>query len=285
MCYDAAMHPLDLVGKTFGFLTVLSRGISDKRGQSRWSCRCQCGTVVPAAGCQLVSGKKRSCGCFRRHGLPPIAPEQTFGRLTVVGRVENDKQGNPQWACKCSCGNTATVRSYQLYEKTRSCGCFRLERLREAIITHGQSCHGKQSREYRAWCSMKKRCTDQKSKDFKYYGGRGITVSPLWQSDFQAFFDHAGPCPPGMELDRINVNGNYEPGNVRWVTHLVQCANLRRNIRITYNGETRVLSEWARYYHVKPGRLHWYIVQRKMSLDAAIQRMRQIDHLLPENLS
>lgn len=276
------MQPLNLIGQTFHNLTVVVRAKNNVHGNTCWICKCQCGaTTDPLTAYQLKSGKTKSCGCLRRHGLPALAAGQVFARLTLVERVENDKQGNPQWKCRCVCGEITVVRSYQLYDKTQSCGCFRLERLRASTVTHGHASAGNLSREYKAWCEMKKRCSNPRSNRFKHYGGRGITVSPLWINDFQAFLNHIGPCPPGLELDRIEVNGHYEIGNVRWVNQFVQAGNTRRNVRVTHNGETMIVSDWARRYNIKPGRLRHFLVDRKMSLDAAITRIRELDSKNP----
>jgi hypothetical protein len=242
------MQALNLVGQPFGFLVVLSRGQNDKKQNTQWWCICRCGERLLVPSQQLKSGKTKSCGCLRRGGRPAIASGQVFGRLTVIKQTENDMAGNPQWLCRCTCGNAAVVRSYDLYGGQQSCGCFRLERLRAVKRTHGQS--GKQaSREYNAWSEMKRRCLDPKRECYKYYGGRGITIFPGWINNFSAFFEHIGPCPPGLELDRIDNNGNYEPGNVRWVTHKVNCDNrpALKNVKwIEYSGERLCVKDWAK---------------------------------------
>jgi len=96
-------------------------------------------------------------------------------------------------------------------------------------LTHGHSVGHKTTAEFRAWCSMKSRCYVETNEKYPIYGGRGITVHDAWLTDFQAFYDHVGPKPePRYSLDRIDVNGNYEPGNVRWATPSQQRLNQRR---------------------------------------------------------
>jgi hypothetical protein len=102
--------------------------------------------------------------------------------------------------------------------------------------------------EYRAWADMKSRCYWTKAKAFKSYGGRGITVCDEWRTDFPAFLEHIGPRPgSGYSLDRIDVNGNYEPGNVRWATRSEQASNMRRTKLLEFNGLRMTVTHWARH--------------------------------------
>lgn len=101
--------------------------------------------------------------------------------------------------------------------------------------------------EYRAWHGMKERCLNPASKDFPRYGGRGIEISAAWIDDAGAFVAHVGPRPtPLHSIDRIDVNGDYEPGNVRWATRKEQQQNRRCNVMVTLRGETKCLSQWCR---------------------------------------
>jgi len=100
---------------------------------------------------------------------------------------------------------------------------------------------------------MLQRCLNQKSAHFSDYGGRGITVCEEWRTNFVAFFSHIGKRPsPRHSLDRIDNNGHYEPGNVKWSTQKEQCQNLRRNRIITHNGTTACLTEWSRITGIRP---------------------------------
>ena len=92
---------------------------------------------------------------------------------------------------------------------------------------------------------MIRRCSNPKDRAYPDYGGRGIKVCPQWGSSFEAFLMDIGPIPDGLTIDRIDVNGNYEPGNCRLATITVQARNKRNNVLITYNGVTRCLPEWA----------------------------------------
>ena len=150
---------------------------------------------------------------------------QQFGRLTVLW------MHGPGWFCICKCGRTGIKEASLLLASAQSCGCLRIEKLRRLgplKVTHGQAKQGQLSREYRAWRGVKVRCFNQKHKSFRHYGARGITMAPEWRNDFQAFFDHIGPCPPGLTLDRIDNERGYEPGNVRWATWKEQNNNRRK---------------------------------------------------------
>jgi hypothetical protein len=166
---------------------------------------------------------------------------QTFGRLTVINRADN-KNNCTRWNCVCECGKSRTIFSMHLLAGlTRSCGCFHSFIVRDHIKTHGASYTG----EYAAWKNMKSRCFNPKYTRYNLYGARGITVHPEWTTNFSDFFLHVGPRPRGSTLDRIDVNGNYEPGNVRWATRQQQQRNQQKSIYLTSQGETRHLREWA----------------------------------------
>ena len=153
---------------------------------------------------------------------------QTFGRLTVLGRGENhvfpSGQTRPTWRCLCDCGNEVTVLARNLTTgNTTSCGCFALE----CRTTHNK--YG--TKVYRAWDHMIQRCTNPNYHGYIYWGGRGIKVCDEWLNSFDAFYSYVSKLPnsddPKRSLDRINNNGNYEPGNVRWATRAEQNANKR----------------------------------------------------------
>lgn len=114
-------------------------------------------------------------------------------------------------------------------------------------IPHPNTKHGmRHDPVYAVWHSMNQRCTNSRHRQYKDYGGRGIKVCDRWRWSFADFYADMGPRPSGSSLDRIDNNGHYEPGNCRWATPRQQSANMRTNVRITHNGETLILQEWAR---------------------------------------
>jgi hypothetical protein len=109
--------------------------------------------------------------------------------------------------------------------------------------------------EWRSWATAKMRCFNEVNQNYKYYGGRGITMCEEWRTSFKVFLRDMGPRPAGTTLDRIDTNGNYEPSNCRWATKRQQHDNRRDNRNLTHNGETKILSEWARHAGILPSTL------------------------------
>lgn len=165
-----------------------------------------------------------------------------FGRLTVL---EMSGRGGNQikWKCLCVCGTITEVFGVSLRSgHTRSCGCLNNEILGNRCRTHGMSRSGNFLKEYKTWHSMKGRCASR----HKNYGGRGIKVCDRWLNSFENFLADMGPCPsPKHSIERIDNDGNYEPGNCRWATLLEQSNNTRKNVFIEYRGKRLSVSRWA----------------------------------------
>lgn len=162
-------------------------------------------------------------------------PGRRFGRL-VVQRFVSHSVHSGAWVCLCDCGNTRTLYRAQLVRgKVKSCGCLRKTQLQK----HG--CSGTQT--YNAWQAMKRRCTNPKVVNYRHYGGRGIRVCPEWFNSFETFLADMGEVPEGKSLDRIDVNGNYEPGNCRWATGEEQVANRRCSVPMASYVEIKRLAD------------------------------------------
>lgn len=181
---------------------------------------------------------------------------QTFGRLTALGPIAQDAKKRFIWHFRCACGNTYTgIVTFVVRGNTQSCGCLFREIMIKRNKTHGMS----HDPLYRIWADMIKRCRNPRSTHYKDYGGRGIAVHIEWQHDFMAFYDYVSALShcgdEGYTLDRINNNGNYEPGNVQWATTSQQTRNQRRNRLYTYKGKSQCLAAWAEEYQIEYGRL------------------------------
>lgn len=155
--------------------------------------------------------------------------------IVVIG-VHPVESGASKSVCQCDCGKTCIVRNDHVKEgRQKSCGCNRGYNLK----THGLS----GTKEYCCWENAIQRCCNKNFADFHNYGGRGISIHPEWRRSFESFLQHIGPRPEGTSLDRIDNNGNYAPGNVRWATKKEQCRNMRKNRVFTVNRITACLTE------------------------------------------
>lgn len=173
---------------------------------------------------------------------------QMYGFLTVISveRVPRNPKGFYLCCkCKCRCGNETLAAAHNIVSgHTTSCGCFKRELIRIRSTTHGGSVGRKPSPTYNSWSCMIQRCTNLNNPDFKNYGGRGITVCERWRR-FENFLADMGERPPGLTIERINNNGNYEPGNCKWDTRTVQRNNTRRNRILIYNGKSQCTAFWS----------------------------------------
>ncbi len=175
-----------------------------------------------------------------------------IGRWTVIKISQKGTRTLPlKWLCICDCGNLKEVSSRSLLSgRSNSCGCLSKDITSRIHKTHGLT----GTKTYQVWSRMIRRCTDPKSKDYKYYGARGITVCDRWLK-FENFFSDMGEAPKGMEMDRINNDLGYSKENCRYITHQENCRNFRKNRIIEFNGEQRPLCEWAEIYNIPQDRL------------------------------
>lgn len=174
-----------------------------------------------------------------------------FGRLTVVEEVKTEDSFTT-CLCKCDCSNTVVKRLTDIKRgEVRSCGCL----LKEAEIAVGKlTKHGKRyTRLYRSWNHMKDRCLNPNCDAYSNYGGRGITICREWVDSFENFYEWAisnGGYREGLTIERLDVNGNYEPSNCTFVDRHTQARNKRNTRTVTIDGETKIWADWVRHFNI-----------------------------------
>ncbi len=261
-------------GVRFGMLVVVA-GPWIERGHSRVRARCDCGAEKVVRSSQLLDSTK-SCGCLGRAQVIPMIGRR-FGRLVVIARAGTTGSGSPTFEARCDCGSITIVMGANLRNgNTVSCGCFMRSnsaargRLR---VKHGACRRGQRHREYMIWAGMIQRCSNPDRQQFANYGGRGIRVCARWAHSFEAFLADMGPRPSLKHtLDRINNDGDYEPGNCRWATPQEQANNKRSSRLLTMNGETLSMMEWARRFGISYWTLRWRL-DKGISLEQAARRI------------
>lgn len=228
--------PVSRVGERWGSLEVIAP--SDQRctkGYFSWLCRCDCGNEWLVSGHALRPGGTESCGC-RRQPRPDVTRDHTgmtYHDLTVLHREGSNPSGNATWRCLCICGQeTVVVGSNLATGNTKSCGC-RLGRSARKPKTHGRS----RTYLYRLHDNIKQRCYNTANKAYPNYGGRGIGLAPEWRDAKQFIADvlaAIGERPSDAHsFDRLDNDGNYEPGNVAWSTRSEQAKNQRKGRDVT----------------------------------------------------
>lgn len=163
---------------------------------------------------------------------------KTFGRLTVIALSSITSNGDAKWLCSCSCGGESVSFGHNLKAgRATSCGCYAKENMSKVKKTHGHASDNRRTLTYRSWESMKERCYNVNSTNYKYYGERGIVVCDRWLESFDNFLTDMGERPSGCSIERIDTNGNYEPDNCKWAFDKEQAINRRNSLVWVVNGE------------------------------------------------
>ena len=213
-------NPENLSGRQFGHWTVIEHSAFTNRF---WLCRCDCGVEREVNGGNLRSGVSQSCG----HDRAQKGGRATTGRLHRDTEIRGqrfgkwtalEKRGGKHWLCRCDCGNEVVVYTSNLRGgRSTSCGCERRKKFYATITKHGLNDHPLHS----VWRGIKDRCFNPNNQDFHHYDGRGIRMCDRWKDDFTAFWDDmASGWRPGLTIERINVDGNYELSNCHLDTAL-----------------------------------------------------------------
>lgn len=245
-----------------------------------WKCKCihckQLITLLPHE-----AKKNKECPCMkeeRRSQFWASKIGERYGRLTVTG-FEFKGSNNIAYAlCDCDCGKKHICQYTALLSgQTKSCGCIKSEKM------HGRKEPRTKSPLYTTWQAMRYRCNNPNATAYKDYGGRGIKVCDEWndlEHGFERFekwaFDHGYVPDSGLSLDRIDVNGNYEPGNCRYATVYVQTVNQRirkprKKIQIEVDGELHTKEEWCKLYNISAPAVDYRMKYLNMDFETALK--------------
>lgn len=245
-----------LIGKRFGRLEVIEYYGKNHRKRKEWLCQCDCGNKKIITQDCLNSGRVNSCGCLRKEKTTKLHSRDLtgmkFGEWTVLEKIGSNKNQKIEWKCRCSCGNAGVITTSQLISgKSKCCKDCAYKIVGNKNRKHGMS----EDRIYKIYTGMKIRCYDENIEHFDKYGGRGIKICDEWLGDkgFENFYKWAmaNGYKEGLTIDRINVNGNYEPSNCRWVAKKEQANNRRTNVFITVDGVKMTTAQAAEKYGVK----------------------------------
>jgi hypothetical protein len=186
---------------------------------------------------------------------------QRFGKLIVISKTDKRLDGHICWLCKCDCGNEKILNGRNLRNgNTTSCGCYRNSEIKKRFITHGESANGKWSNEYNCWHHIKSRCINVNNKNYKHYGGRGITICDEWINDFSSFLKDMGRKPTlKHSIERIDNNKGYCKENCRWATQREQCNNRRDNKKTVFDNKEYTISQLGEKLGIRSDRLRWQL--------------------------
>lgn len=264
----------DISGNTYGYLTAIEFDHRDKKN-TYWKFRCRCGNYVIRSMKRIYEVKTPSCGCYSKEIIEEARLRreekdiqllerkkwkhdnsksnrdltgEKHGRLTVIKLLSEEPGLKSEYLCSCECGANVikTQRGIVFSSTPPSCGCGR-----KNAIPKGEYVKRLRS----IYCGMIYRCYNPKNSSYKYYGGRGITVSKIWMEDggFEKFYQWAmhNGYRDDLTIDRINVYGNYTPQNCRWADKETQANNKTTNIKIYDNGDIVSLSQFCKKYNLK----------------------------------
>lgn len=264
----------DITGQKFGKLTAIKFHHSNKNGYY-WLFKCDCGTEKVILKNHVVRGKISSCGCNIGKYFSKDITGMKFGRLTALKKDHVNEKGAHYWECLCDCGNIKVVaKGHLLSGKIKSCGCLAKE---NHVGTHFES----KTRLYKCWRSMKERCILPSVERYKNYGGRGIKICEPWYNyiNFRNWAIKNG-YKDYLTLDRIDVNGNYEPSNCRWSTILEQANNKTNNHYLEYCGEKLSIADLSRELNYPYKKLLYKTHKYNDDMDKI---MEDIKHELSQN--
>lgn len=196
---------------------------------------------------------------------------QRFDKLIAKSFSHLDNQNASIWLFECECGTSKLIRAKDVKAgKISSCGCKKIEMVRAKNYKHGNAERDKTTPTYNSWRGMIERCTNPSNISYKNYGGKGIKVYQSWLV-FENFLSDMGEAPAGMTIERISIEGNYEPNNCKWASRHEQSRNHSRNVNITCYGRTQCLQDWANEVGINSWTIHCRVFKRNWSVKKALE--------------
>jgi hypothetical protein len=265
------------VGHRFGRLRLIYR--TRTVNKQKWLCMCDCLSIKEIAAKNLLGGNVSSCGCLESKWSPrTIVPGQQFGDLRLLYKTPYISQ---KWLFMCQCLTIKEIIADNVLRGvSRACrSCANLHKMNRCTPHSLRPSYGLRRlfpHEYGIWNGMKDRCRNPNNRNWKNYGGRGITICDEWRHSFATFLEYVGPRPgPEFSIDRYPDNdGNYEPGNVRWATKGEQQRNTRRTHVITLGDKSQCALDWIRELGLT-GSGFYRRVERGMSYLDAVAKPRK----------
>ena len=196
-----------------------------------------------------------------------------FNRLTFIKKTNERRNGNILWDCQCECGNITRIVKWDVTSgNTKSCGCFKDEMIAKTgknNVTHGM----RYTKIYKIWEGMKRRCNSEKAERYSSYGGKGITYIKEWEQ-FVPFHEWAinNGYEEGLSIDRIDVNGNYEPSNCQWIPLEQQAYNKTNSNVVEYKGKKITIGELAKLTNKPYHLLYQRIVKLEWTIEDAVKK-------------
>lgn len=205
--------------------------------------------------------------------MPKQAVDHTgkrYGSLVALYRTNDTRRA--YWMCQCDCGNIRAMRISRVVAGiAMACGCMK----GKCGTRHGHAVNGGTTPTFKAWSSMRGRCNNPNGRGFKHYGGRGIQVCARWDK-FENFLSDMGERPSNRHsLDRIDVNGNYEPNNCRWATNLVQNRNKTNNHVVEFRGKSQPVTAWAEEVGLPPHVIFSRLKNPKWTIERALMEPKR----------
>ena len=272
---------ISLVGTDYGDYLIEGADFKVDRKQYKLVCKV-CGNVEYVSCRSIIDGAKRWEKC-KKHYNPVKYDDSYIGRknnfLKVIGITRLETNNHRAFLCECDCGNKKIIEpAFWGQGIVKSCGCKRLELLSEQSKEHGLS----GTRLYNIWRGMNDRCFNKDNKNYHNYGGRGITICDSWLGIDGLFsfveWEKENGYQDNLTIDRINVNGNYEPDNCRWATYKEQNNNKRpssewkkREGKFEYNGKLYQMQELCEMFNTSDPAIRYRMNNMDMTLKQALE--------------